>query len=90
MPGILPRPAVAFRLILRPQGWPGGRGCGGVLQGIGPARWHLARLRVARWHIPARCPGPESVAGIGGGHIPAAVVLILTARRESVAVAVPD
>ena len=21
MPGILPRPAVAFRLILRPQGW---------------------------------------------------------------------
>ena len=36
MPGILPRPAVAFRLILRPQGWPGGRGCGGVLQGGGP------------------------------------------------------
>ena len=61
-----------------------------VAEGIGPESGRVSRLRVARWHIPARCPGPESVAGIGGGHIPAAVVLILTARRESVAVAVPD
>ena len=61
---------------------------GGILPGgLSRLRWPLApAARVA----VAEGIGPESVAGIGGGHIPAAVVLILTARRESVAVAVPD